>query len=1180
MGNSSSSSLQLGLPGFAYADLHNPDRLRELHFVWRDALASHDAALAARYDRYLETRGKELAPEELSALLVALAPTVSSFVERLFGVGEAAQALRDATAHEMIVLRFKDEFVKRRTAKKKVDDRDQAIQQGRAALQRHGVTDLDGSDAERRVAIAVCRLLDREAELKKGAVDDPQLLSVRSELAAIEGWAAAERERLAKQWLSFRFPHTLPDPFALVELRRPNADRKELIVGPEHHRRQRHGFQLTDRRAGLAEVLDQVDYCLYCHDRDKDSCSKGLRDNKTGAIKPNALGVPLEGCPLDEKISEMHLLRRSGDVLGALALVCIDNPMLPGTGHRICNDCMKACVYQKQEPVNIPQIETSVLTDTLKLPWGFEIYGFLQRWNPLNARRPYPLPYRGKNVLVVGMGPAGYTLSHHLLQEGFGVVGIDGLKVEPLPNSLLNGTPIRDFSEYVTELDERVLLGFGGVSEYGITVRWDKNFLTVLYATLARRDKFRVYGGVRLGGTLTLEDAWAMGMHHVAIAVGAGKPTMIDIENNLERGIRKASDFLMALQLQGAYKRSSLANLQVRLPAVVIGSGLTAIDTATELSAYYIVQAEKTLERYETLRKERSLVDAGEVEKSFDVEEREVLAELLEHGRQIRAERERAAATGEEPRLARLIDQWGGVTIVYRKRMVDSPAYRLNHEEVHKAFEEGVRFLENMSPKRAELDNYGAVRAMKFERQELGADGKWSATGEIIELPARTVCVAAGTSPNTIYEKEYPGTFAIDKRGFFVGHTATVGEGGAVTLTADRNGFFTSYQQDGRLVSYYGDNHPRYAGSVVKAMASAKHGYEAVAAVFPPGPTTSQPELETGWKLLVKQLDDTLLAKVVEVRRLTSQIVEVVVHAPLAARKFQPGQFYRLQNFESLAPTVDGTRLSMEGLALTGAWTDPVRGLLSMIVLEMGGSSRLCALLKAGEPVVVMGPTGTPTEIPNGEDVLLAGGGLGNAVLFSIGRALRAQGCRVLYFAGYRRREDLFYLDEIEAAADQVIWSVDQGPAPEPRRPQDRAFVGNVVQAMVAYAEDRLGERLVDLERVRRVIAIGSDRMMRAVKEARHSLLAAHIGDHHAVGSINSPMQCMMKEICAQCLQKHTDPATGKEHVVFSCYNQDQNLDSVNFNHLASRLKLNSVQEKLSDLWLQRLLKRGQLTTI
>ena len=70
----------------------------------------------------------------------------------------------------------------------------------------------------------------------------------------------------------------------------------------------------------------------------------------------NALGIELSGCPLDEKISEMHALRKAGDAVGALALVAIDNPMCPGTGHRICNDCMKACVFQKQEPVNIPQL--------------------------------------------------------------------------------------------------------------------------------------------------------------------------------------------------------------------------------------------------------------------------------------------------------------------------------------------------------------------------------------------------------------------------------------------------------------------------------------------------------------------------------------------------------------------------------------------------------------------------------------------------------------------------------------------------------------------------------------------------------------------------------------------------------------------------------------------------------
>ena len=70
------------------------------------------------------------------------------------------------------------------------------------------------------------------------------------------------------------------------------------------------------------------------------------------------------------------------------------------------------------------------------MPWGVEIYGLLTRWNPLNVRRPYALPYNGRNVLVVGLGPAGYTLAHYLLNEGFGVVAIDGLKIEPLPPEL------------------------------------------------------------------------------------------------------------------------------------------------------------------------------------------------------------------------------------------------------------------------------------------------------------------------------------------------------------------------------------------------------------------------------------------------------------------------------------------------------------------------------------------------------------------------------------------------------------------------------------------------------------------------------------------------------------------------------------------------------------------------
>ncbi len=312
------------------------------------------------------------------------------------------------------------------------------------------------------------------------------------------------------------------------------------------------------------------------------------------------------------------------------------------------------------------------------------------------------------------------------------------------------------------------------------------------------------------------------------------------------------------------------------------------------------------------------------------------------------------------------------------------------------------------------------------------------------------------------------------------------------------------------------------------------------------------------------------------VERLTDTIVDVIVRAPMQARKFHPGQFYRLQNYETDAATIGGTKLLMEGLALTGAWVDKDEGLLSLIVLEMGASSRQCAMLRPGQTVVVMGPTGTPTEIPKGETVLLAGGGLGNAVLFSIAKALKENNNRVVYFAGYKNGKDLFKREEIEAATDQVVWATDTGVEIPPRRPQDAHFRGNIVQAMKAYAEGDLGSPLFDLRDVDRMIVIGSDRMMAAVKAARHAVLAPHLkASHVGVGSINSPMQCMMKEVCAQCLQRHVDPQTGAESFVFSCFNQDQLLDEVDFKNLNDRLRANTVQEKLANLWLDKLLNEA-----
>ncbi len=1172
--------LTLGIAGFSYPDLYQPDRLRDLHAAFLDDVRVVDPDLHRRWDEYLRDPDRERPAVERSLVLVQVAPFVSRFLARLFGIEDAIGALARATAAQDDLFRFKAEFVRRRVLPLLKSGEAPARSADDDAVVQALVDGLFPSDGELAIARAGCLLLDREAAAKDA--DDQERAQVASRIDALRRWCAARvHDAVYRSWIVFRLPEAV-DSFRLVPVTHPDDAWPEAMQGPADRLRRRDGFVLTDPRMTGREVLSEINYCVLCHERDKDSCSKGLHA-RDGSIVSNPLGIPLEGCPLDEKISEMHVIRKHGDALGALALITADNPLCAGTGHRICNDCMKACIYQKQDPVNIPQIETGVLTDVLRLPWGVEIYALLARWNPLNVRRPYPLPHNGRKVLVVGLGPAGYTLAHYLVNEGFAVVGIDGLKIEPLAEAL-TGTddapprPLRDWDDIYSPLDTRPLEGFGGVSEYGITVRWDKNFLTLLHLVLARHRLLRMYGGVRFGGTLPLEDAWALGFDHVAIAAGAGRPTIIDIKNNLLRGIRKASDFLMALQLTGAFKTHALANLQVRLPALVIGGGLTAVDTATELMAFYPQQVEKILRRYEAL-----CAESGEssVRGQYDREEQMILDEFLAHGRAVRAERDRAERAGERPDFVSLVRGWGGVSIVYRKRMIDSPAYRLNHEEIIKAFEEGITFIENHDPEEAVPDAFGHVEAVRFRKQEL-RDGRWHETDARRTLPAKALFVAAGTTPNVTYEREYPGTFQLDdKRRFFKAHRAVRGADGRIRLEPSPGGFFTSHDHDGRFVTYYGDNHPKYAGNVVKAMASARDGYHEITRLFPADDEAAVPATRAArvaaWLAFARRLDDEFIGRVERVERLTPTIVELVVRSPAAARHFHPGQFFRLQNFETASPVLgagpDGPRMLMEGLALTGAWVDAEKGLLSMIALELGVSSRLCAYLKPGDPVLVMGPTGAPTEIPANQNVLLAGGGLGNAVLFSIAKALRDRHSRVIYFAGYKKGEDLFKREEVENATDQVIWSTDMGAPIEPRRPQDSHFRGNIVEAMVAYAKGELGPVLVPLSTVNRLIAIGSDRMMAAVKAARFTVLGPYLNPNHvAIASINSPMQCMMKEVCAQCLQRHVDPVTGKETIIFSCFNQDQIMDQVDFPNLSARLRQNTVQEKLAGLWLDHLL--------
>lgn len=889
--------------------------------------------------------------------------------------------------------------------------------------------------------------------------------------ASYAAWAVLTREGKKKHKESSLFQQPTPVDFA------------KLL--PEHIDKSicRDGFHLTDKGIGTNHAFDQAHYCIVCHEREKDSCSKGMEEKETSTFKKNPLGATLTGCPLDQKISEMNLLLQDGFVLAALAVAMIDNPMICLTGHRICNDCMKGCIYQKQNPVNIPGIESQILKTVLSLPYGVEIYHALLRENPLHQSRPKTKPNTGYKVLVVGSGPAGINLAYHLLQEGHTVVMIDGAKIEPLS---VPTSPIKDIKHLWEDLDQRTPKGFGGVTEYGITVRFDKNNLTLARMLLERYENFSLFGGIRFGGTLTTDQAFdELGFDHIALCCGAGKPKILNLDNSDAKGVRYASDFLMTLQQGGAFMEKSTAHLDFMMPCVVIGGGLTSIDTATEALAYYPRYVKKiTTSSLQNLSQE-------------DLEKYNI---LKSHHALFEKEREKAQDENRSPDFSKIFKEIGGVTLLYRKDIKDSPAYKLNHEELIHGLKEGIDLLDKTQPLSIDVDVYGSVQAITIETD-----------GQQKEIPAKSILIATGTFGNTnIVEDEE----------FYKVENAYLKE-------VDD---FTAYiHPSGKKVTFFGDMHPRYQGSVVKAMASAKHGYpmitESLQKITPANTPHFQSQIRTLFQPVVQ-----------EVRDLTNNTYELVIKAPLQARNFKPGQFFKIQNFN--APHLP----ACEPVAATGARVDRESGIITTVLLDIGYSTHLLKRLKQGDQVSLMGPTGMPTQIPSDKKILLIGGGVGNAVHLSIGKQALLQGCDVTLLAGFKKRDDLFMLNELEECSSKLVLACDEGTL-STRRTEDQSVHGHILNALDMFQ---------DLESFDHILVIGSAGLMHAVQ---NYCMTKNLPST-MIASINAPMQCMMKGVCAQCLQKQKD-----ESVIFTCATQDQCLKSVDFESLKKRLGQNSLSE-------------------
>ncbi|MFM7558378.1 MAG: FAD-dependent oxidoreductase, partial [Alphaproteobacteria bacterium] len=631
--------------GLEFRDLYEVAGLEKIHQLFLDFLQKNHYEIFQEYQNFNHNN---------SQYLIELAKILEFFLAKLFAISAQNIELQQQYLSYQNIANARKDFVQRHIAKKFTKNDLDLIKNfsPNLFLEKLAVNFNDIADIELKLSLEILDKTNLE-DLEKYAI-----------------WAlfCDDGKKFHENGMLFILPKKI-DKFNLIN---------------DVKNRQRSGFNLTDNGYEPIRIAGETDYCIYCHLQNKDSCQKGLKEKNQEKFLVDELKIELSGCPLDEKISEMNLLKNQGYNIASLAIAVLDNPMIAGTGHRICNDCMKSCIFQKQEPVDIPQIESRVLKDVLNLPYGFEIYALLTKYNPLNILNPLAKKSSGKKILICGLGPSGYTLSHYLLNEGHEVVAIDGLKIEPL-NPRISGVdefhqlqdfdPIEDVNDLFEPLSKRLIGGFGGVAEYGITARFDKNYLKIIRLLLERRRNFAMYGGLRFGSSITDEIAFEKyGFDHVALCVGAGRPQFLDIKNNFAKGVRLASDFLMALQLTGAYQENLFTNLQMRSPIIVIGGGLTAVDTATEAQEYYQVQIEKFASKIEKF-KEQNLFD--DFVKNLSAYELEIMQEF---------QRDKKLFSNNSLPKSK---------ILYRKKMIESPAYRLNHEELKKAMEEGVEFIEN-----------------------------------------------------------------------------------------------------------------------------------------------------------------------------------------------------------------------------------------------------------------------------------------------------------------------------------------------------------------------------------------------------------------------------------------------------------------------------------------------------
>jgi len=318
----SSHSLSLAF-GLSFEDLYSREGIVRLDAQFLRHLQSADAGLRARLGE-VRADPSGLERKAASEFIIQLAPHVEDFVGELFGIERDLAAL--AQRHNALapLYALKRKFVQKKAISGVKEEQANTLNGMALAAE---LESLFGEPlTESSYCEHVTRWLDSEEEHKAQ-------LDAAAKYGAWAALSEAGREKYGHHSVLFRVPHKL-DMEHLVPVETLISNGTSSFILPEHHVRHREGFKLTDAGMNLAQALDQANYCIKCHNQGKDSCSHGLREKDNG-FKSSPFGVTLAGCPLDEKISEMNIVKARGNSVGALAIVTVDNPLCAATGHRM-----------------------------------------------------------------------------------------------------------------------------------------------------------------------------------------------------------------------------------------------------------------------------------------------------------------------------------------------------------------------------------------------------------------------------------------------------------------------------------------------------------------------------------------------------------------------------------------------------------------------------------------------------------------------------------------------------------------------------------------------------------------------------------------------------------------------------------------------------------------------------